>query len=57
MKNFDFEGAATQLGWTGPHTDKYGATYFEDITDGQTWACSSWEELCAAFDIEADEQE
>ena len=35
------ETAAKAEGWTGPHKDKFGATYFEDTNDGQTWACAS----------------
>lgn len=55
----DYEEAATQDKWTGPHKDKFGATYFEIINplnDGQrvTWACATWEELCREFAIDAD---
>lgn len=53
----DWEEAALQEGWTGPHRDKFGATYFQDKTDGQTWACADWEELCQAHDIEPHEWE
>jgi hypothetical protein len=53
----DYEEAATQAGWTGPHKDKYNATYFEDTTDGMTWCCKDWRELCEAFDIEPYERE
>lgn len=48
----DYEEAAIQEGWTGPHVDQYGVTYFEDTTDGQTWTCPDWEILCITFDIE-----
>ncbi len=53
----DYEEAAIQEGWTGPHTDKYGATYFEDTKDKQTWACASWKDLCREFDIEPYDRE
>ena len=53
----DYEEAAIQEGWTGPHQDKFGATYFEDTTDGQTWTASNWDELCNDFDIEPYERE
>lgn len=48
----DYEEAAIQAGWTGPHTDKFGATFYRDDTDGQTWAGGTWEALCQEFDIE-----
>lgn len=48
----DWEGAATEAGWTGPHKDQFGATYYSDETDGQTWACATWEDLCREFDLE-----
>ena len=51
------EAAATDAGWTGPHKNKYGATYYQDETDGATWACGSWKELCEAQDIDAEENE
>lgn len=47
----DWQEAAEQEGWSGPHTDKFGATYFEH-TDGQTWAAADWAELCQEFNIE-----
>lgn len=47
----DWEDIATKAGWTGPHKDRFGATYFKDETDGQTWACGSWKELCLEFVI------
>lgn len=57
----DYEEAAIQAGWTGPHKDKFGATYFEDTTDERigpaTWACDSWEAICLEFDIEPYERE
>lgn len=56
----DWEEAATQAGWTGPHTDKYGATYFENATESSqnmTWCAKDWESLCADFDIEPYEWE
>lgn len=51
-----WETAATEEGWTGPHKDAYGATYFEQVTDGErvTWACGTWQELCEEFDINPD---
>ncbi len=51
-----YETAASDLGWSGPYKDKYGATYFEDQTDGQTWCAATWEDLCKAFDIEPSEE-
>lgn len=53
----DYEEAATQAGWTGPHTDDYGATFFKDATDGQTWTTGCWERLCGDFDIEPYDRE
>lgn len=52
---FDWQAAAEAEGWTGPHKDKHGVTYFEDTTDGQTYACADWRDLCKAFDIKPDE--
>lgn len=48
------EAAAIAAGWTGPHKDKFGAQYYEQISDGErvTWCAASWKELCAEFDIE-----
>lgn len=46
------QAAAESEGWSGPHTDRFGARYFEDVNDGQTWAAASWRELCEAFDID-----
>lgn len=56
---YDWEEAATQEGWTGPHTDKYGATYWEQTKDGErvTWCCASAYELCVEFQIEPYEWE
>ena len=48
----DWEAAAIEEGWEGPHKDKFGATYFQDINDKQTWACADWKALCVAFDID-----
>ena len=53
----DYESAATDAKWTGPHTDEFGAPYFLDTSDNQTWACADWQSLCAAFDIEPYESE
>lgn len=53
----DYEEAAIQAGWTGPHTHATGGTYYEDKTDGQTWACGSWRELCDAHNIEPYQRE
>lgn len=53
----DWEEAALYEGWTGPHKDKYGATYFKDTTDGQTFCAESWQELCEEFDIEPYQRE
>lgn len=58
----DWQKAAEAEGWTGPHKDKFGATYFDCESDdvllsGPTkWACGSWRELCLAHDIEPDER-
>ena len=49
-----YQYAAETEGWTGPHKDQYNATYFKDETDGQTFSCASWKELCEQFDIDAD---
>ena len=48
------EAAAIAEGWTGPHKDKFGAQYFEQISDGArvTWCCATWKELCEEFSIE-----
>lgn len=53
----DYEEAAIQAGWEDvTNTDDYPAeTQFKDTTDGQGWACSGWEQLCADHDIDADE--
>ena len=53
----DYESAARDAGWTGPHTDEFGVTYFQDETDEMTWACREWESLCAEFDIDPHENE
>lgn len=55
----DYEEAATQSGWTGPHKDKFGGNYYELVEDGErvTWACGSWEALCSEFEIDAYEWE
>jgi hypothetical protein len=47
----NYRGAAEAEGWTGPHKDEFGATYFRDENDGATWTCASWKELCEEFDI------
>lgn len=52
MDEAPFQAAAEREGWSGPHTDRFGAQYFEDVNDGQTWCAGSWRELCHAFDIE-----
>ena len=51
----DYEEAALQEGWTGPHKDKYGATFFKNATESeqnQTWCAKDWESLCGDFEIE-----
>jgi hypothetical protein len=55
----DYEEAAIQAGWTGPHKDQFGATYFEDETAEQsvTWCCANWEALCRDQDIEPHDRE
>lgn len=53
----DWESAATEAGWTGPHVDEFGATYFKDETDGATWVTANWEMLCSDMDIEPHERE
>lgn len=66
LKNW--QEAAEAEGWTGPHKDKFGATYFRNTTDldlddneqpkaGATWACATWKQLCEAHDIEPDDSE
>lgn len=47
----DYEEAARQAGWDGPFRDKFDAPYFEDKTDGQTWAVADWQLLCDAMEI------
>lgn len=42
---------------TGPHRDKFGATFYRDDADGQTWAGGTWEDLCQEFDIEPYDRE
>lgn len=53
------QAAATDEGWSGPHKDKFGVTYFEcadaetsDSGKNTTWACATWKELCEEFGIE-----
>lgn len=56
----DYEEAAIQEGWTGPHKDKFGATYFENKTESeqnQTWCAKDWQDLCGDFNIEPYESE
>jgi hypothetical protein len=56
----DYEEAAIQEGWTGPHKDQFGATYFTNATESEqntTWAAADWETLCRDFDIEPYERE
>lgn len=53
----DYKEAAIQEDWTGPHKDKFGATYFEDESDGATYACANWQDLCEAQDIEPHDRE
>jgi hypothetical protein len=47
----DYEEAAIQAGWTGPHTDEFGATYFTN-DENSNWAAADWQALCADFEIE-----
>lgn len=51
MLDAPYQAAAEREGWTGPHQDKHGATFFRDETDSQTWACATWRSLCESFDI------
>src|SRR5258708_6562187 len=42
----DYEEAAFQEGWTGPHSDQYGAIYFKnesESTQNVTWCASDWQ--------------
>jgi len=51
----DYEEAAIQDGWEGPHKDKYGATYFTNKTESeqnQTWCAKDWEALCRDFELD-----
>jgi len=50
----DYEEAAIQEKWTGPHKDQFGAIYFAGDDNGQmiTWSCANWEELCRDQEIE-----
>jgi hypothetical protein len=52
-----WQAAGEAEGWTGPHKDKFGATYFEQTKDGEriTWCCADWVALCAEFGIEPDQ--
>lgn len=47
--------AAEAAGWTGPHKDEFGATYFKN-DDGSTWCAATWEELCREHDIDNAEE-
>jgi hypothetical protein len=53
-----WQAAGEAEGWTGPHKDKFGATYFEQTKDGEriTWCCADWAELCEEFGIEPDQR-
>ncbi|WP_370677619.1 hypothetical protein [Pleomorphomonas sp. PLEO] len=55
----DYEEAATEAGWEDvTDTTKFPPnSQFRDSTDGQSWACSGWQELCEEFDIEPHEWE
>lgn len=53
----DYEAAAFEAGWDGPHTDKFGVTYFENQAEGATWACPDWEALCQDFGIDPYDRE
>lgn len=47
----DYEEAAIEAGWSN-YKDEFGANCYRDSTDGQTYACANWQELCEAFNIE-----
>lgn len=51
-----WQAAAEAEGWTGPHEDKFGVTYYQN-EDGSTWACKTWERLCSDQDIDPTEYE
>jgi hypothetical protein len=56
----DYEGAARDEGWVGP--DEYEGEpttqeVYTDKTDGMTWCCPDWQELCEEFNIEPYETE
>ena len=57
----DYEEAAIQEGWTGPHKDKFGATYFQTGEEGEegfiSWAAANWESLCSDHNIEPYDRE
>lgn len=56
----DWQEAAEQEGWTGPHKDEFGATFFENDSESeqnQTWCAADWEALCRDFDIDPYEWE
>lgn len=55
-----YQAAAEAAGWTGPHKDKFGATYFRAENDEgtvSTWSCASWKDLCEAMEIEAEQSD
>jgi len=41
----------------GPHRDEFGAAYYRDETDGQTWAGGTWRDLCDNFSIEPSDRD
>lgn len=52
-----YEAAAKAENWTGPHKDKFGAQYFEQVEGDErvTYCAKDWKELCEAFSIEPDQ--
>lgn len=47
----DWESAAYDEGWRY-HSEPPKQNCYRDETDGQTWCCADWRELCEEFDIE-----
>ena len=54
----DWEEAAYQAGWTETNDGSDGGPHvFTDSTDGQTWACADWRDLCEDHDLDPYQRE